>query len=521
MIITTSRVVTRGARNAARLTRIAVILARHDALFFLKTLGVAPWAVVLARVLAGVVPGKHRAGRPGERLARALHECGPSFIKLGQALSTRSDLLGGRMAADLSHLQDSLPPFSGTEARAAIEAEFAKPVADLFPVFDDAAIAAASIAQVHFAHTHDGREVAVKVLRPGIEEAFRRDLDLFFWVAELIEATRPELRRLKPVQAVRTLAESVTLEMDLRFEAAAAVELAENFKNDPDFSVPEVNWQLTGRRVMTTERIGGISLDDREAVIAAGHDPQAVMAKAASAFFMQVFRDGFFHADLHPGNLFVREDGGIAAVDFGIMGRLDKRTRRHLGELLISFINRNYRRAAEIHFDIGWLPAGQSIDAFTQACRSIAEPILDKPQNEISMARLLGQLFHVAETFQMEAQPQLLLLQKTMLVAEGTGRTLAPEANIWFLARPLIEGWVTDALSPEARILTVAGEAVETLMRLPAIIDNLEKAAARMAEDADRGAAADKSGGQQAPRWLPWLVAGAVLATALGLFLAR
>ncbi|HIJ92926.1 MAG TPA: 2-polyprenylphenol 6-hydroxylase [Rhodospirillales bacterium] len=468
----------RSLRNVIRLLTIARILARHDALFLLDKLEVAPAVVMVARWLSR----KKQQGRPGQRLAWALHEAGPSFIKLGQALSTRSDLLGEELAADLSELRDRLPPFGGAEARAAIAAEFSKPVDEIFSSFDDGAIAAASIAQVHFAVTKDGREVAVKILRPDIEEAFGRDLDLFFWIAETMEATRPQWRRLRPVASVRTLAETVAIEMDLRFEAAAACELAENFAADDSFRVPQVDWVLTARRVLTTERIIGISFDNRDAIISAGHDPSEVLAKTATAFFRQVFRDGFFHADLHPGNIFVGEDGNLAAVDFGIMGRLDRKTRRHLGEMLLSFLNRDYRRAAKIHFEAGWVPAHQSVDAFTQACRSIAEPILDKPQNEISMARLLGQLFHITETFEMEAQPQLLLLQKTMLVAEGTGRKLSPGTNMWLLTRPLIEGWVQDALGPEARLAEAAFEMSETMRRLPRLLDDVEEGAAALAQ---------------------------------------
>ncbi len=466
------------ARNVARLLRIAVILARHDALFPLEILEVAP-AVVLA---ARLVSRRREAGRPGQRLARALNEAGPSFIKLGQALSTRSDLLGEDLTADLSDLQDRLPPFSGAEARAAIEAEFGQSMDTLFAHFDDTAVAAASIAQVHFAVTADGREVAVKVLRPNIEGAFKGDLDLFLWVAELVERTQPEWRRLRPVESVRTLAESVEMEMDLRFEAAAAAEMGENFADDPTFNLPQVDWVRTGRRVLTTERVAGVPVSDRTALLAAGHDPHAVLEKAAGAFFHQVFRDGFFHGDLHPGNLFVRADGNVAAVDFGIMGRIERDTRRHLGELLLAFLNRDYRRAAEVHFEAGWIPADRSVDVFTQACRSIGEPILDKPQNEISIARLLGQLFQVTETFQMETQPQLLLLQKTMLVAEGTGRKLAPDANMWFLARPLIETWIADTLGPEARIRETVGDVAAAFSRLPRVLDGAEQATAMLAD---------------------------------------
>lgn len=468
----------RSVRNILRLLAIARTLARHDALFFLETLGVAPAVVLAARLISR----RREAGRPGQRLARAFQEAGPSFIKLGQALSTRSDLLGETLTADLSQLQDRLAPFAGAEARAIIEAQLGAPMASLFQRFDDNAIAAASIAQVHFAVDTDGREVAVKVLRPGIEEAFAGDLDLFLWVAELIQATRPEWRRLKPVESIRVLAQTVEMEMDLRFEASAAAELAENFADDPDFKVPAVDWTRTGRRVMTIERVSGIPIDEREAIAAAGHDPEVVLTKAAEAFFRQVFRDGFFHADLHAGNLFVREDGSIAAVDFGIMGRIDRKTREHLGELLLAFLSRDYQRAAEIHFEAGWVHGDQAVETFTQACRSIGEPIMDKPQNEISMAGLLGQLFQVTETFAMETQPQLLMLQKTMLVAEGTGRKLCPDVNMWLLARPLIQSWMLEHLSPDARMRETMGEMAANVARLPELLALAEKSASVLAD---------------------------------------
>ncbi len=465
----------RSLRNVARLLGIARLLARHDALFLLEKTRVAGAVVAAARLASR----RAAPGRPGQRLARALHEAGPSFIKLGQALSTRSDILGEEMAADLTLLQDRVAPFSGALAREAITDEFGAPVETLFADFDDQAVAAASIAQVHFAVTTDGREVAVKVLRPGIEAAFARDLDLFFWVAGLIERARPEWRRMKPLESVAILADTVKMEMDLRFEAAAASELAENFAGDDTFKVPRVDWTLTGRRVLTTERALGIPLDDRRAIIAAGLDPLAVLEKATNAFFKQVFRDGFFHADLHSGNLFVGEDGNIIAVDFGIMGRMDRRVRRHIGEMLLAFLNRDYRRAAEVHFEAGWVPPDQSVDIFAQACRSIAEPILDRPQNEISMARLLGQLFQVTETFRMETQPSLLLLQKTMLEAEGTARSLCPEANMWMLSRPLIEDWMNEA--PEERIREAIDDMAATVRHLPRLMDGVEKSAAMLA----------------------------------------
>ena len=497
----------RMVRSMVRLLTIARILARHDALFPLEILGVAPPVVLAAKLISR----RRQPGRPGQRLARALQEAGPSFIKLGQAMSTRSDLFGEQITEDLSELQDRLPPFPGVEARAIIEEELGAPVDSLFQQFEDTAEAAASIAQVHFAVDWDGREVAIKVLRPGIEEAFARDLELFLWGAELIEATRPELRRLRPVESLRILEETVHMEMDLRFEAAAAAELAENFEGDPTFGVPAVDWTRTGRRVLTTERISGIPIDERAAIIAAGQDPHEVLTRAAESFFRQVFRDGFFHADLHAGNLFVRDDGSIAAVDFGIMGRLDLKTRNHLGELLLAFLSRDYRRAAEVHFEAGWVPADRSVDTFTQACRSIAEPIMDKPQNEISMARLLGQLFRVTETFGMESQPQLLLLQKTMLVAEGTGRELCPDVNMWLLARPLIQSWVADTFGPEARLRDAVSEMASTVARLPDLIDAAEKGAALLSEGRlklhpETIGALGGGNNRGTATWLPWIV---------------
>jgi len=469
----------RAGRNISRLCQIALTLARHDALFPLDdVVGLAPllWFARLLR--RRVDPPK----RPGERLAAALHALGPSFIKLGQALSTRADLVGEEVASDLSALQDRLPPFPSDAARALIAAELQSPIETLYRRFDDTPVAAASIAQVHYAVTAEGEEVAVKVLRPNIDRAFRRDIDLFLWLADLVERSQPALRRLKPVAVVETLAETVRLEMDLRFEAAAASELRENFADDADFRVPRVDWRRTSRQVLTLERVAGIPIDERDELLAAGHQPRAILEKAARAFFHQVFRDGFFHADLHPGNLFIAADGAIAAVDFGIMGRLDRKTRFYLADMLVGFLTGDYRRAAEVHFVAGYVPRHHSLDAFTQACRSIGEPIMGRPLEEISLARLLAQLFEITEQFDMETQPQLLLLQKTMLVAEGVGRRLDPTINMWTLAQPLIEEWLRENRGIEARLLEAASDASATLERLPALLRDLAATAAALAE---------------------------------------
>ena len=467
----------RAARNIIRLAVIVWTLARHGALDPIEGAGFELAAAVLRRF----VTRRDAPARVGERLVAALHALGPSFIKLGQALSTRPDLVGEEIANDLAELQDRLPPSPGSEARAIVEHELGVPVDELFTSFDDAAIAAASIAQVHHAVTSDGRDVVVKVLHAGVEQAFATDIELFYWLAGLVERFQPAWRRLRPVEAVGVFADAVTLEMDLRFEAAAASELKENLAADEGFHVPAVDWQRTGRRVMTMARIAGIPTDERAALIAAGHDVDAVLEKAARAFFNQVFRDGFFHADLHPGNLFVDAAGDIVAVDFGIMGRLDRETRRYLAEMLLGFLTGDYARVARVHFEAGYVPADKSRDAFTQACRSIGEPIMGRPLSEISLGHLLAQLFEVTEAFAMETQPQLLLLQKTMLLAEGVGRRLNPEVNLWTLARPLIEDWVVDNLGPEARIRDSVEDSLSAVQRLPRLVADAEATLAAVA----------------------------------------
>jgi ubiquinone biosynthesis protein len=501
----------RAIRNLMRLVQIGLILARYDVLFLLER--VSPLLPLLAvlRLFRSRDPVLLEA-RPGQRLAMALQTLGPSFIKLGQLLSTRADLLGEEIAADLSELQDRLPPFPSAVAREIIERELDQPISHLYAEFGETPVAAASIAQVHLAVTAEGAMVAVKILRPGIENAFARDLNLFFWLAALVERRQPAMRRLKPYEVVRTLADTVRTEMDLRLEAAAASELAENFAGDPDFHVPAVDWRRTSQRVLTLERVVGIRVDDRAALVAAGFDPETILAKASAAFFNQVFRDGFFHADLHPGNMFVDAEGAIAVVDFGIMGRLDRKTRYYLADMLLGFLSGNYRQVAQVHFDAGYVPEHHSVDEFTQACRSIGEPILGRSLNEISLGRLLAQLLRVTEQFDMETQPQLLLLQKTMVLAEGVGRNLAPNINMWTLAQPLIEEWMRANRGPEARIVDAAEEAVRLIERLPMLVRQVERAAQQFAEGGIRldpisielllRRAEDASHPLEAPIWL-------------------
>ena len=437
----------RGA-NVRYLIRITRVLAKHDALFFLDALQVKPFVMGFAMALA---PRRKRQGRKGERLAAALQELGPTFIKLGQALSTRADIIGDDVAADLALLQDRLPSFPFAQVRATIEQELHTPLETLFTEFDDVPVAAASISQVHFATTPDGEKVAVKILRPGIEHEFARDISFFYAVAELMNRFMPQFKRLRLMEVVRDFERTVRIEMDLRLEAAAASELKENFASDATLYIPTVDWARTSRRVLTLERIHGIKIDEIDALKMAGHNVDEVMAKAARVFFNQVYRDGFFHADMHPGNLFVGEDGNLVVVDFGIMGRLDQETRLFLAEMLVGFLNRDYDTVSAVHFRAGYVPEGQSQELFAQACRSIGEPIFGKRQSEISIARVLAQLFKVTEDFQMETQPQLILLQKTMVLAEGIGRKLNPNVNFWELSRPLMEDWSRRNLGLEAK----------------------------------------------------------------------
>lgn len=455
----------RNLRYSVRLLGIGWVLARHDALFGLEALHAPRGVLLLARLVK-----KKRDGRRGERLAHALQKLGPSFIKAGQALSTRADLIGDDIAADLAVLQDKLPPFPTALATQTIEEELGAPITELFATFDAQPVAAASIAQVHFSTTPDGREVAVKVLRPQIERAFQRDLDLMYWLARLVERRLPRTRRLKPVQVVETFDHTIRIELDLRLEAAAATELKRNSARDPNFFVPGVDWQRTAKRVLCTERIHGISIGDASGLHAAGLDGNVLMEHAATAFFNQVFRDGFFHADMHPGNLFVLRDGRLAPVDFGIMGRISHRDQLILAQILHGFLKGDYMSVARVHREAGWIPAHVSVEQFAQAAMAAGEPIMGKAMNEISVGKLLGQLISIANTFEMETQPHLLLLQKTMMTAEGVGRGLNPSLNMWKLSEPLIKRWADEHLSAPARAKAYAKEAADTLRDAPRVL---------------------------------------------------
>ncbi len=473
-------------RHAFRLLRVARRLAAHDALFPAELTEELPLSARLGRRLLSLrlfsrrpeVEGKTQ----GERLALALGSLGPTYIKLGQSLAARPDLVGDQVARALMSLQDRVTPFPTAEARRIIEYELMRPIGEIFSQIDETPVAAASIAQVHFGVTHEGREVAVKVLRPGIEAAFRRDLDALAWAADIGERFVAPMKRLRPREIVRTLAEVSFLEMDLRLEAAAASELALSLKPEGGVSVPAVDWGRTGRRVLTVDRVRGIPIGDRDRLIAAGHDPRQLATRLMQSFLEQALGNGFFHADLHQGNLFVIPDGTIVAVDFGIMGRLSKPMRRFMAETLYGFITADYMRVARVHAEAGILPPSKSVELFSQALRSIGEPILGRSTRDISIARLLQQLFLVTDTFAMETQPDLLLLQKTMVVVEGVGGHLDPDMNIWEVARPVVERWMVQTFSPEHRLLDAAEGAAGLMRRLPSLLDKLDKLGGQITE---------------------------------------
>lgn len=463
----------RTLRYLIQLYMLAAGLRRYGAIRALADIELVPaWAPRTLRALTFYIP--RRRGLPdadGERLAMALAAMGPAYIKLGQTLATRPDLVGRPLAEGLATLQDRLPPFSFAKAKETIERELGGKLSDHYASFDETAVAAASIAQVHKATLPCGRAVAVKVLRPDVAARFTRDLSLFEWLAGLAERNVREARRLRLTKVVDKVRETVLREMDLRLEAAAAAELAENMSSETGYRLPKIEWDHTAKSVLTLEWVDGIRLADKDALEAAGHDLPTLGSKVVQVFLTQALRDGFFHADLHQGNLIVQADGTIVAIDFGIMGRLSKLERRFLAEILYGFIRRDYMRVAQIHFDAGYVPKDQSLEEFAQAMRSIADPIMDLPVEEISAGQLLAQLFATTERFSMQTQPQLLLLQRTMVMAEGMALHLNPRANMWNISEPVIERWIRANLSPEARLADAINNLPRFLERLPARLE--------------------------------------------------
>ena len=406
---------------------------------------------------------------PGVKLCNALQSMGTTFIKLGQFLATRPDIIGEDIAKELEKLQDKLPSFQLEEAKNILRKELGKESFDKINNFSDS-IAAASIAQVHFATINDStekKEVAIKILRPNIEKIFNEELDALMLLAYIVQNLIRKTKRLKLIEVVQLLREITNVEMDLRFEAAAANELYENTKNDVGFRVPKIYWNHTSKRVLCLDKINGISIREIENLKSLNIDTKKLAKDIIQHFLRHAVRDGFFHADMHQGNLFVNKDGSITAVDFGIMGRLDKNNRKYLAEILYGFIKRDYKKVAEVHFLAGLVPKEVSKDEFAQALRSIGEPIFGQSVKNISGGKLLSQLFEITEKFNMQTQIQLLLLQKTMVVVEGVARKLDPDTNIWDVSKPILENWLKEVKDPINKASEVVNKASEVLSRLP------------------------------------------------------
>jgi len=457
--------------HVIRLTRVAYVFAR-EGVFGVADPALVPAPGQILLRLARLI--ERRGAKSGPRLSRALTRLGPAYLKLGQFLATRPDVVGVALARDLESLQDRLPPFPQDEAERMVETSLERPVAQAFAKFGPA-VAAASIAQVHRGEVErDGirRQVAVKVLRPNVGSRFRRDLADFLFVAIKAEMYSAEARRLRLVEIINTMSRTVAMEMDLRLEAAALSEMAENTRDDPDFRVPMVDWDRTTNNVLTMEWIDGIALNDHERLASSQTDLPELGRKVIQSFLRHALRDGFFHADMHPGNLFVDSDGRLVAVDFGIMGRLGLKERRFLAEILLGFITRDYRRVAEVHFEAGYVPAHHSVENFAQAIRAIGEPIHNRTAEEISMAKLLSLLLEVTALFDMQTRPELILLQKTMVVVEGVARSFDPRLDIWTVADPVVREWIERNLGPIGRIqgaVAGAGELGKAMGGLPAI----------------------------------------------------
>ena len=423
----------------------------------------------------------------GERLCQSLEDMGTTFIKLGQFLATRPDIIGEEIAKKLEKLQDKLPAFSTEEAKVILEREIgSKSFKNILSLSDP--VAAASIAQVHFAKikiNNSEKELAIKILRPNIHAIFNEELDALMFLAYLIENVFKKTKRLKLVEVINLLKEITNVEMDLRFEAAAASELRENTINDKNIKVPKIYWNYTSKKVLTLDKVEAVSIRDIEKLKNLNINLKNLSENLIQLFLKQSVRDGFFHADMHQGNLFVDEEGNIIPVDFGIMGRLDKNNRKYLAEILYGFIKRDYVKVAEIHFLAGLVPTNTSKDDFAQALRSIGEPIFGQSIKDISGGNLLGQLFEITEKFNMQTQTQLLLLQKTMVVVEGVARKLNPDTNIWEVSRPVLEVWMKNIKGPESVVNKTVGLSKDLLERipdLPNVMDNANTALQMIAE---------------------------------------
>ena len=468
---------TRPATHIWRLLKWSLQLARYGALRGIESDPNTPPQVRrlsrTGRLLARIIWPFYVPPREPD-YAAAFQAIGPAAIKLGQTLSTRPDIVGGDAARNLLSLQDSLPPVPYEQIRRELERSFDAPLETIFAEIDPVPVGSASIAQVHKGVTSQGKTVAIKVLRPGIREKFARDIDTYEWAAAHLEALGGEARRLRPRMTIANFKRWTHRELDLRREGASASELAEAMRGFEGYCVPSVDWDRTNGRVMTLEWVDGIKISDVEALKAAGHDMPELARRLVLSFLTQAISAGFFHADLHHGNLFVRPDGTIVAIDFGIMGRIDRRARQWLAEILYGLTTGNYRRVAEIHFEAQYVPSYHSVEEFATALRAVGEPMRGKPVSELSVGMMLDGLFAITRDFDMQTQPHLLLLQKTMVMVEGIATLLHPEINMWDVSAPYVKSWIRDELGPEAALADRIREDFQTLLRVPQLIRRIE-----------------------------------------------
>lgn len=473
----------------ARLVGAGWTLIRNDALLPRELSALyPPWLDTLSKALRVFAGRGARDGRPGERLARSLERQGPVAIKLGQLLSTRADIFGGPFAEDLSRLKDRLDPFPTDVAKAEVERALGRPLAGLYVSFGEP-VAAASLAQAHEAVLTDGRKVAVKVLRPGIERRVAQDAEVLALAARLVDRWAPPARRLEPRAFAATVIRATQLELDLRLEAAGADELGEVMAQDGFMAAPRVVWEGVGKRVLTLEWARGWALSEAQALEQPGLDRKGLADNLIRAFLSQALDHGVFHADLHEGNLFAAAPDGLMAVDFGIIGRLGAAERRYLAEILWGFLEQDYARVAQVHFDAGYVPAHHSVEAFAQALRAVGEPVFGRAASEVPMSRVLTQLFEITALYDMRLRPELVLLQKTMMTVEGVARRIFPDHDIWAAADPVVRRWMARELSPAARVKRFAEEAAQALRNLARMLENPPGAPATAlgAEDEARG----------------------------------
>ncbi len=499
----------------ARLARAGWTLTRHDALVPREFAHMAPPPIKAFGSLTRI-GAKGKDKRPGERLASAFEGLGPAYVKLGQFMATRPDIIGFAMANDLGRLQDKMPPFSTDEARQEIEAAFGKSADELFDDFSDP-IAAASIAQAHKAKLKEGGEVAVKILRPSIERKAAAEFRAFGRAARNVEALSKTARRMEPLKFVETLKASAAIELDLRMEAGAASELKENLADNPRMRVPSVHWPLTARRVLTVEWIAGTPIADLAALDARGIDRKELARLVISVFLTQALHTGFFHADMHQGNMIIDDEGRLALIDFGIMGRLDDVARQTFAQIIYGFITRDYQRTADVHFEAGYITPDHSREAFAQALRAVGEPLQGRNAAQVDMSRVLQQLFDVTALFDMHLRPELVLLQRTMVTVEGVARLLDPEIDMWEAATPVVRTYIANAIGPRAqaeKLRVATRKALDIAPKLPHYVEEIGRAAEEISHHRVMLRTTEKkSTGAQAALWFLGLAALALAAS--------